>query len=692
MIQLLSKLQFVVVATFTLFCLVCSASAQPEYAEKTIATSAQVLLATNVIRPTLVKTNRDRPPAARAEDHESDDIALVRKVEAARIHVIEKVIGSVVAIYGDDRQGGGSGVIIDPSGIALTNHHVIEGAGTSGWGGLADGRLYRWELVGTDPGGDIAIIQLTGKDIFPWSVLGNSDLVRVGDWAFAMGNPFLLAEDQVPTVTLGIVSGIERFQGGSANQLVYGNCIQIDSSINPGNSGGPLFNMDGDVIGINGRGSFRDRGRVNVGLGYAISVNQIKNFLGELLATKLIEHGTLEANFSMRGNRVICSVIDLDSPIAKAGLALGDELLEFEGVSIRNANQFMNLISTLPHNWPARITFKKPDGRVISATVRLLGLPYPKPRPAPQRSPQPDRQPGDTPKERPSGEPEGQPNDEPSDEEEDPPQSKEERDRQLQKQQEMIALLSAEPNSIRDSATSARHASHFVGRLKTDLGLDGKPDQNLDDQSQQVRLTDELYRDGKLVGTQTLWIARDGRFRCHWLLDGKETIFGFDGLRYWKVVENNREEINVTALKLSPILGQIVTLVSLNQPDEPFSVFGDLLLDGSDRSDGFISCRLKTLDQGDDWYYVWLSLFDQDGHTSIRLTKTASELNADRYGGAVVYRDWHVENGFAWAKNRLFVQGLQEEVTLVLKNIETSFVDIDARLFEFAQESSDVDQ
>src|SRR5687768_1391889 len=134
----------------------------------------------------------------------------------------------------------------------------------------------------------------------------------------AMGNPFVLAEDQRPTVTLGIVSGVNRFQEGSGmNQLVYGNCIQVDSSINPGNSGGPLFNSAGQIIGINGRGSFEERGRVNVGLGYAISVNQVKNFIPELLATKIAQHGTLDAVFGNRSGQVICHTLNLDSPVAK---------------------------------------------------------------------------------------------------------------------------------------------------------------------------------------------------------------------------------------------------------------------------------------------------------------------------------------------------------------------------------------
>ena len=110
-----------------------------------------------------------------------------------------------------------------------------------------------------------------------------------------MGNPFLLATDFTPTVTFGLISGVHRYQYPSGTLLEYTDCIQIDTSINPGNSGGPLFNMDGELIGINGRGSFEKRGRVNSGVGYAISINQIKNFLGQLKAGLDTDHASLGA-------------------------------------------------------------------------------------------------------------------------------------------------------------------------------------------------------------------------------------------------------------------------------------------------------------------------------------------------------------------------------------------------------------
>ncbi len=166
--------------------------------------------------------------------------------------------------------------------------------------GMADGRLYDAVLVGIDPTGDVALIKLLGRDDFPHAELGDSDQVRVGDWVFAMGNPFLLATDLQPTVTYGIISGVHRYQFPSGTILEYADCLQTDASINPGNSGGPLFDDHGRLIGINGRGSFEKRGRVAVGAGYAISINQIKNFLGDLHSGRVVDHATLGAVVALR--------------------------------------------------------------------------------------------------------------------------------------------------------------------------------------------------------------------------------------------------------------------------------------------------------------------------------------------------------------------------------------------------------
>ncbi|MFO1020548.1 MAG: trypsin-like peptidase domain-containing protein [Planctomycetales bacterium] len=190
---------------------------------------------------------------------------VVLKAEQDRIAVMERVAPSVVAVFGAESAGGGSGVLISRDGFVITNFHVVQGAGPFLRCGLNDGVLYDAVLTGIDPTGDVAVIKMLGREDFPFAVQGNSDDLRVGDWVFAMGNPFLLAADYHPTVTYGIVSGLRRYQYPSNTILEYTDCIQTDASINPGNSGGPLFNMRGELVGINGRASFEKRGRVNSG-------------------------------------------------------------------------------------------------------------------------------------------------------------------------------------------------------------------------------------------------------------------------------------------------------------------------------------------------------------------------------------------------------------------------------------------
>src|SRR5262249_26404183 len=179
----------------------------------------------------------------------------------------------------------------------------------------------------------------------------------VGETVFAMGNPFLLATDFTPTVTFGIVSGTHRYQEGAGNRmLVYPDCIQVDAPVNPGNSGGPLFNERGEVVGINGRISIGDRGRVNVGVGFAIASNQIANFLPDLLAGRHAEHGTLEMSAwymtapreTSRRRGVFVQQMFKDSVVGAAGVALGDEITMFNGDKVRSANQLATKVGVLP--------------------------------------------------------------------------------------------------------------------------------------------------------------------------------------------------------------------------------------------------------------------------------------------------------------------------------------------------------
>jgi len=296
------------------------------------------------------------------------------KAEQERIEAIAKASRTAVSVFARGGRGGGSGVVITPDGYALTNFHVSKPAGNHMKCSMADGRLYDAVIVGIDPTGDVALIKLLGRDDFPHAELADSDEVKVGDFCFAVGNPFLLATDFQPTVTWGIVSGVHRYQYPAGTLLEYADCIQTDASINPGNSGGPLFNAKGQLIGINGRGSFEKRGRVNVGVGYAISINQIKHFMGYLRSGRIVDHATLgvRASSGDEGRVVVTEILDT-SDAYRRGMRYGDVITAFGGRPINTVNAFKNVLGIFPKGWRAPITFLH-DGKEISTFVRLQGV------------------------------------------------------------------------------------------------------------------------------------------------------------------------------------------------------------------------------------------------------------------------------------------------------------------------------
>jgi S1-C subfamily serine protease len=337
--------------------------------------------------------------AGRAEDVDQR----IQRIEDQRIAAIEKVRPSVVAIFAPGGKGGGSGVLISKEGYALTNFHVVEGSGPLMQCGLPDGVLYDAALVGLDRVGDVALIKLvpqTQGQEFPAAALGDSDKVQAGDWSLAMGNPFLLATDFQPTVTFGMISGVHRYQYPAGTLLEYTDCIQIDTSINPGNSGGPLFNMNGELIGINGRGSFEKRGRVNSGVGYAISINQIKNFMGHMRAGLDTDHATLGAfvkseNPEGEGTsaRLLVTSIIEDSDARRRGLDEGDEVVSFAGRQVFSVNQYKNALGLYPKGWRVPMVYRRSNTK-HEILARLMQLQQSqqtdpnKPRPAP-RAPRP---------------------------------------------------------------------------------------------------------------------------------------------------------------------------------------------------------------------------------------------------------------------------------------------------------------
>jgi S1-C subfamily serine protease len=278
-----------------------------------------------------------------------------------------------VAIFAGEA-GGGSGVLVSADGYALTNFHVVQPAGVAMKCGLSDGRLYDAVLVGLDPTGDVALIKLVGRDDFPFAEIADSDLVEVGDFCFAAGNPFLLATDFRPSISAGIVSGTRRYQFPAGTILEYADCLQVDAAINPGNSGGGLFDAEGRVIGVNGRASFEKRGRVNVGVGYAISSNQLRQFLGCLKGGRLVDHATLGATVATADDgRVVVSDILESSDAYRRGLRYDDEVVALAGRPVRTVNALKNILGTLPAGWRVPLVYRR-SGRRREILVRLAGL------------------------------------------------------------------------------------------------------------------------------------------------------------------------------------------------------------------------------------------------------------------------------------------------------------------------------
>jgi Do/DeqQ family serine protease len=248
------------------------------------------------------------------------------------------------------QQSLGSGVIIDAEGgLVLTNNHVIEGADDIKVT-LTDGRTLSAEVVGRDPDTDVAVIRIASERLTAVK-LANSDQLRVGDFVVAVGNPFGLGQ----TVTSGIVSALGR---SGLRGLGYQNFIQTDASINPGNSGGALVNLRGELVGIN-TAIFSPSGG-NVGIGFAVPVNLARNVMQQLLAYGEVQRGSLgvqaqdlndelAAALALGDQRgVVVTRIVPDSPAAKAGVRIGDVIVELGANRIVAAQDLANAEGLLP--------------------------------------------------------------------------------------------------------------------------------------------------------------------------------------------------------------------------------------------------------------------------------------------------------------------------------------------------------
>ena len=241
----------------------------------------------------------------------------------------------------------GSGVIVDPSGIVLTNAHVVERA-TEIEVSTADGKKHKAKLMGVDKKTDLAVLKLQAGGTYPAANLGDSDRVKVGDWVLAIGSPFGLQK----TVTAGIISA----KGRSIGQGPFDDFLQTDAAINPGNSGGPLVNMSGEVIGINSAILSRTGG--NVGIGFSIPVNMAKRIYTELAAKGKVTRGWLGVSiqpltpdlakgFGLKEpNGVLISDVVQDSPAAVAGITSGDIIIEFDKKKVDSPQELQKVVAS----------------------------------------------------------------------------------------------------------------------------------------------------------------------------------------------------------------------------------------------------------------------------------------------------------------------------------------------------------
>jgi serine protease Do len=243
------------------------------------------------------------------------------------------------------QQSLGSGFIIDRDGSILTNNHVVEN-GQKIMVKLNDGREFEAKVVGKDAKTDIAIIKIDAKGDLPVAPLGDSDKLEVGEWVVAIGNPFGLES----TVTSGIVSAKGRHIGAGP----YDNFIQTDASINPGNSGGPLINMRGEVVGIN-TAIFSQSGG-NIGIGFATPINSAKEILPELKGKGKVTRGWLGVSIQSvtpdianslgleRSRGALVADVLKDGPAERAGLKVGDVIVEFDGTEIKDSSDLPAIV------------------------------------------------------------------------------------------------------------------------------------------------------------------------------------------------------------------------------------------------------------------------------------------------------------------------------------------------------------
>ncbi len=257
-----------------------------------------------------------------------------------------------------------SGFIIDPSGVIVTNNHVVSGASRI-LVSLSDRRTLPARVIGTDALTDIAVLKVDAGGKLPFVRFGDSSSVQVGDWVLACGNPFGLGG----TVTAGIVSA----EGRNIDEGPYDRFLQIDAPLNPGSSGGPLFDLDGGVIGMNTAIVAPNGG--SVGIGFAIPSNALAPIVAELRASGAIRRGWLGVSIeslpddSGRDAGVLVTGLSSGGPAERSGIRPGDVLLAVNGIAVPSPLDLIRTVAGLPPGNRATVTLNRNGARMALAVT-----------------------------------------------------------------------------------------------------------------------------------------------------------------------------------------------------------------------------------------------------------------------------------------------------------------------------------